>query len=133
MDAVAVVRIGLACLATSLPSAASISSPAGCPSSGAISTRQAIHNAFGVYEYLGAFVGLLLLGAAFRRSKRWQKSARACFFCAGLVGAGFAAMLMPSLAPVRGAAQRVAELGVFLWIGIVGVALLRRPAGGTPV
>jgi hypothetical protein len=106
---------------------------AGCPSSGAISTRQAIHNAFGVYEYLGAFAGLLLLGAAFRRSKRWQKSARACFFCAGLVGAGFAAMLMPSLAPVRGAAQRVAELGVFLWIGIVGVALLRRPAGGTPV
>lgn len=108
---------------------------AGCPSAGAITTRQAIHNAFGVYEYAGAFAGLLLLGAAFRRSKTWRGSARVSFFCAGLVGAGFAVMAMPSLATVRGVAQRVAELGVFLWIGVVSVVLLRRSvrSGDTPV
>lgn len=107
---------------------------AGCPTAGAISTRQMLHNAFGVFEYAGAFAGLLLLGGAFRRSKRWRGCARICFFCAGLVGAGFAAMLIPSLGPVRGVAQRVAELGVFAWIGIISFALLRWRGhpGGDP-
>lgn len=122
--------LGLACFAgvgIAYVVAALARCDAGCPSAGAITTRQALHNAFGVYEYAGAFAGLLLLGSAFRRSKRWHGFARASFFCAGLVAAGFAAMGMPSLAPVRGVAQRVAEVGVFLWIGIVGAGLLRRP------
>lgn len=122
--------LGLACFAgvgAAYVAAALARCDAGCPSTGAISARQAFHNAFGVFEYAGAFAGLLLLGAAFRRSETWRGSARATFFCAGLVGVGFAAMLMPSLAPVRGVAQRVAELGVFGWIAIIAVALLRRP------
>lgn len=130
--------LGLACFAgvgVAYVVAAFAPCDAGCPAAGAISTRQALHNAFGAFEYAGAFAGLLLLGGAFRRSKTWRGSARISFFCAGLVGAGFAAMLMPTLAPVRGVAQRVAELGVFLWIGIVSLDLLRRPghSGGAPV
>lgn len=100
----------------------------GCPASGTTSTRQAIHNAFGGLEYAGAFAGLLLIGAGFRRSVRWQAVAPACFLCAGLVAAGFGGMLLPSFTPARGVAQRVAELGIFGWIGITSLALLRVPA-----
>jgi hypothetical protein len=127
--------LGLACFASvglAYLAAALAPCDAGCPTTGAISTRQAIHNVFGAFEYAGAFTGLLSLGAAFRRAKTWRGSARASFFCAGLVGAGFVAMLLPSLVSVRGVAQRIAELGAFLWIGIVSLALLRRQAESAP-
>jgi hypothetical protein len=52
--------------------------------------------------------------------------AGACGLAAVLVGVGFAAMLTPSLSPIRGAAQRVAEAGVFAWIAGGSIALLRR-------
>lgn len=130
--------LGLACFAgVGVAYVVSAFAPcdAGCPASGAISTRQALHNAFGAFEYAGAFAGLLLLGGAFRHSRRWRSSARLSFFCAGLVGAGFVAMLLPSLAPVRGVAQRVAEFGAFLWIGVVSFVLWRdgRHAEDDPV
>jgi len=99
---------------------------AGCPSTGSLS--QSVHNLFGVLEYVGAFSGLLLLGSAFAHSDRWRSLAWLCVLCAVLVGLGFAAVGVPSLAPVRGVSQRIAETGVFLWVGSVSSALLRNSA-----
>ena len=101
---------------------------AGCPDSGSLS--QSIHNVFGGFEYVGAFAGLLLLGAAFRGSEIWRDVSPACVISAVFVALGFVAMLLPGLQSFRGLSQRVAEASIFLWIGYVSVFLfrLREPA-----
>lgn len=96
---------------------------AGCPTTGSLA--QSVHTLFGVLEYVGALVGLLLLAAAFRRSARWGSLLPACIGAALLVAIGFAGMLDASLAAQRGVFQRVAEFGVFGWITWTSAALLR--------
>ena len=111
-------RAGLACLGAAgvayLVSAVFPCDP-GCPSEGSVA--QSIHNAFGLLEYAGAVVGFGLLARALRSP--------ACALAALGVAAGWVAMLTPSLAPFRGASQRVAEAAIFLWIGYASVLLLR--------
>lgn len=96
---------------------------AGCPSTG--SPSQTVHNLFGALEYVGAVAGLLLLASAFDASPTWRSMAPATVVCAVLVGVGFGLLLVPSLLPLRGLLQRVAEVGVFGWIALTSVALLR--------
>lgn len=103
---------------------------AGCPSEGSLS--QAIHNTFGLLEYVGAVFGLLLLANAWGASARWRSFAPLCTAAAALVAAGFVAMLVPALAPFRGLSQRVAETAIFLWIALLSVRLLRLPEPATP-
>jgi hypothetical membrane protein len=95
----------------------------GCPATGSLS--QTAHNTFGALEYVGASAGLVLLGASFRGSRGWASLAPACAAAAVVVAAGFFAMLVPSLSPIRGLAQRIAEGAIFLWIAAVSVSLLR--------
>jgi hypothetical protein len=95
---------------------------AGCPGTG--SRSQSIHNAFGLLEYAGAVVGLVLLGSAFRADAPWRSLSRLSFRCAVVVGAGFAAMSIPQLEPVRGLSQRVAEAAIFVWVAAVSAFLL---------
>jgi len=87
---------------------------AGCPSTG--SWSQAIHNAFGLLEYTGGVVGLLLLGSGLQRSAPWKALAPACFGAALITAAGFIAMLLPALGDRRGWSQRLAEAALFGWI-----------------
>jgi len=96
---------------------------AGCPSTGSLS--QAVHNQFGVLQYVGSFTGLVLLGAEFGRSDRWRRLAPVCTLCAALVGVGFVGAVLPNLSPVRGLFQRVAEGGIFLWVAVASMALFR--------
>jgi len=103
---------------------------AGCPSKG--STAQTVHNLFGALEYIGAFAGLLLLASAFATAPAWRSLAAATRVCAIAVGAGFALAVVPSLAPLRGISQRLAEAGIFLWIALVATALLRTQDGRQP-
>jgi hypothetical protein len=116
------VRAGLVCLgavgAGYLVSAVFPCDP-GCPSTGSLA--QSIHNAFGLIEYAGAVAGFGLLARGLRSP--------ACALAALLVAAGWAGMLVPSLAPFRGASQRVAEAAIFLWIAHASVRLV-RPAPG---
>lgn len=120
---------GVACLGTvgaSYLVSALFPCDTGCPSSGSFS--QSVHNLFGFFEYAGALAGLLLLGAAFRGSAGWRSLARMCVVAAGLVGAGFFALLVPDLGSVRGLSQRVAEASIFSWLAYASVFLLRlRP------
>lgn len=95
----------------------------GCPNAG--STSQSIHNLFGGLEYLGATSGLLLLAVALRREPRWRRLAAASAICAGPVAVGFAGMLAPTLEPVRGVSQRVAEVAIFGWVAYASVLMLR--------
>jgi hypothetical protein len=95
----------------------------GCPSAG--SSAQAIHNLFGLLEYLGAVSGLLLLAAAFRADAGWRRPAAASAIAATLVVLGFAGMLLPALEAVRGISQRVAEASIFGWVAYLSVLLLR--------
>ena len=85
---------------------------AGCPAEG--SPTQALHNAVGAVGYLGGGIGLLLLARG-RESRRgapaWLATAAGLLAIGGLVAMG-----APELADVRGAAQRVVEGGVFLWL-----------------
>ena len=115
-------RAGLACLGAAgvayLVSAVFPCDP-GCPSTGSLT--QAVHNAFGLLEYAGAVAGFGLLARALRSP--------ACALAALLVAAGWAGMLLPSLAPFRGASQRVAEGAIFLWIAYASVLLLRPEPG----
>jgi hypothetical protein len=95
----------------------------GCPATGSVS--QSLHNQFGVLQYVGAAAGLVLLKGTFERSERWRRLAPACTACAALVATGFVALLVPDLAPIRGLSQRVAEVGIFLWIAVVSLELAR--------
>lgn len=99
----------------------------GCPAAG--SATQTVHNVFGVLEYVGACSGLVLLSSACRADPRWRPLAPLALACAVIVGVGFAGVLLPGLAGIRGLSQRVAEIGIFLWIGMVSVAFLRRRRG----
>jgi hypothetical protein len=110
--------VGLAYLAAAL-----FPCDPGCPSSG--SRAQSLHNFFGLLEYLGAFAGLLLLGAAFRKSALWRALSSACFVSAISVALGLGAMLVPGLEALRGISQRVAEAAIFVWVGYASVFLLR--------
>lgn len=96
----------------------------GCPVTGSLSQR--VHNAFGALEYVGAVAGISLLGAAFRGAQHGAALARLSPAAAALVALGFLVMLAPSLAPVRGLAQRIAEASIFLWIAVASGFLLRR-------
>jgi hypothetical protein len=96
----------------------------GCPSAGSLS--QSVHNLFGLLEYLGAIAGLLLLRPVLWASERWRPLAAAAAPAAALVAIGFLGLFVPSLAPYRGASQRVAELAIFLWIALASAILLRR-------
>jgi hypothetical protein len=99
---------------------------AGCPGSGSLS--QSVHNAFGFLEYVGALVGLVLLGSAFRASAVWRALSPVCLGCAVVLGVGFVAMLIPPLESVRGLSQRIAEAAIFVWLAVVSLVLLRaRP------
>ena len=93
---------------------------AGCPSTGSLS--QTIHNAFGLFEYLGAMAGFALLAIALRRSSRLASCVSA--WCAAVVAVGLFAMLVPSLASVRGLSQRIAELGIFTWLACASAFVL---------
>ncbi len=115
---VALTTVGIAYLVSAL-----FRCDAGCPSDG--SRAQSIHNLFGLLEYVGAFIGLRLLGAAFRQSAQWRPLAALSSVAALAVGVGFLAMLSPGLEWCRGLSQRLAESGIFTWIGAVSVALLR--------
>ncbi len=101
---------------------------AGCPASG--STSQSIHNLFGFFEYAGALSGLLLVGSALRVSPPWRPLALACMLAAGLVGAGFLAMLVPELGAVRGLSQRLAEAAIFSWIAYASLLFPSRHSAG---
>jgi hypothetical protein len=95
----------------------------GCPAQGSLS--QTIHSSFGLFEYVGAFVSLLVFASEFRRDTVWRALVVPSLIAALLVAFGFLAMLSPSLAPLRGASQRVAEAGVFGWIACVSVVFGR--------
>jgi hypothetical protein len=68
---------------------------------------------------------VLLLAPVFAESPSWRSLAPATVVCAVAVGVGFALLLVPSLLPVRGVSQRIAELGVFAWIALASAALAR--------
>jgi hypothetical protein len=102
----------------------------GCPAAGSLS--QSVHNLFGGLEYVGALAALLLFAGAFRRSDPWRPLWPLCALCAVLVGLGFAGVLAPSLAALRGASQRIAEAGIFGFVAAVALALLLRPAPRRP-
>lgn len=102
--------------------AAAFPCDAGCPGSG--SRSQSIHNAFGLLEYAGGVVGLVLLGSVFRTNAQWRTLSPLSFGCALVVGAGLSAMSIPQLEVVRGLSQRVAEAAIFVWVAAVSAFLL---------
>src|SRR5262245_15353963 len=72
------------------------------PGCSGTSVSQSVHSLFGLFEYVGALVGLRLLFYPFRRSADWRGMASACMLAAVVVAAGFLGMLTPSLADLRG-------------------------------
>jgi hypothetical protein len=58
--------------------------------------------------------------------------AATAFAAAILAGIGLLGMLLPGLAPVRGASQRVAEAAIFGWIVHASLSLLRSRADALP-
>lgn len=86
---------------------------AGCPATG--SSQQSLHNLAGLLEYVGGIGGLLLLYFGLRKNQPRTYSlvtlAVACAVMLGLV-----LMSQPDLQPIRGAAQRLADYTMFIWL-----------------
>lgn len=106
-------RVGLALVSAagwSYLVAAIVPCDAGCPAQG--SSQQALHNTVGAAGYVLAGIGLLLLAG--RMSRDGRPALASLARAAGVVGiGGLAAMGAPELEAVRGALQRIVELGLF--------------------
>ncbi len=96
----------------------------GCPSPPS-SARQLLHNVFGIVEYVGGGVGLLLFaGGYFQR--RPDRVARNVLFAAGAaVLIVFAGIATPALQAWRGAIQWVGEAALFGSLVLIGWRLAR--------
>lgn len=82
-------------------------------------------HALGTLGMLCGDVGALLLGAGLWRTVRWQA---VVFLLIGIVGVpAFFLQLLPHLAAIRGALERVADWPLPFWLAILGgLGLLRR-------
>lgn len=79
--------------------------------------RLGLH-ALGTLGMLCGDVGALLLGVGLWRAARWQA---VVFLCIGIVGVpAFFLQLVPHLAGVRGALERLADWPLPLWLAILG-------------
>lgn len=89
------------------------------------SVSQMMHNLTGLVSYLGAPIGLILLGVS---AKRWPGAAwlsPLAFVCAAISGVAFIVMLAET--PVGGLVQRVLEAAVAIWILACAFAIRRKP------
>ncbi len=114
--------LAFACLGLGYVGAAFFPCDPGSPLVG--TWRQQVHNAFGFVEYLGAGLGLLLLGWHARRRGR-HEAALALAISGGAVLSCLALLSMPPVFPIRGGVQRVAEVVMFAWLCLLAV---RGPA-----
>lgn len=83
---------------------------AGCPATG--SGRQALHNLIGLAGYLGAGIGLCLVGA----SDRSRTVGRLAIAAGAVVMVGLIIMGAPDAEPWRGLAQRIVECAIVGWM-----------------
>jgi hypothetical protein len=83
---------------------------AGCPAAG--SSRQALHNLFGLGGYLGAGIGLCLAGA----SDSSRTVGRLAIAAGGVAIVGLGVMGAPGAEPWRGLAQRIVEYAILGWM-----------------
>lgn len=101
---------------------------AGCPVEG--STRQALHNAFGILVYLGmgASIALVSLAPGFDS----HRTRRAFMLLTGVAfPMVFVAMVHPDLAPWRGLLQRLLDVALAISLLLFSWTLVRpaRPGG----
>jgi hypothetical membrane protein len=82
----------------------------GCPAAG--SSRQALHNLFGLAGYLGAGVGLCLVGV----SAGLRTVGRLAIAAGTVAIAGLVVMGVPEAEPWRGLAQRIVEGAIIGWM-----------------
>jgi hypothetical membrane protein len=117
-------KVGLAGLATvglAYVVAAFARCDPGCPVEGP--PRQILHNSFGILEYVGGPIGLLVLGASFRKRPEWRTFAAPTFLAGILVLAIVfgTAGLVDTIG--RGVVQRAADGILFLWFAAAGFRL----------
>lgn len=94
----------------------------GCPIAG--SARQAVHNLAGLIQYPLGALGLIMMGAAMRRSG--QRLGWLCLLSGVAMAVGFVMMLVPDQSGLRGAWQRLGDYSAFLTI--IALALgARKP------
>ena len=89
----------------------------GCPATG--SMQQTVHNTAGIVQYIGVFLGLLLIARA-EQSLSWLRPIS--LIAAAAVLSGF--IMMTVDLDLRGMWQRVAEVAIFGWVAVVSVHLL---------
>jgi hypothetical membrane protein len=119
---VSLVLFALSCLGTGYVVSAFFPCDAGAPIFG--SWRTLVHNAAGLVDYGGTAIGFLLVCRCFARQKA---TAQAAVFgvCGALVLVCMVPLCVRSAFPVRGAAQRVAELIQFTGVFFVCLLLPR--------
>ena len=88
------------------------------------SVSQTIHNVLGLAGYVTAAPCLVLLGWQARTWPQGANLARLAFVCAAAALVGFVLLLEPS--PYAGAAQRLLEASVLLWVVACGTYVRRR-------
>ncbi|HEX8704920.1 MAG TPA: DUF998 domain-containing protein [Myxococcaceae bacterium] len=90
--------------------AAFVPCDAGCPATG--TSQQGLHNLFGLAGYLGASIGLCLLGA-----NSGSRTLGRLAIAAGVVAVvGLFVMGVPEAEPWRGLAQRIVECAIVGWM-----------------
>ncbi len=96
----------------------------GCPFEG--SSRQLIHNLFGLVAYPVGTLGLLLLAKGLKKNSI-NVASKLVFMVAILTAIGFVMMLHPEQADIRGFWQRLADYSMFILIVSLG-RLMSHPA-----
>ena len=96
----------------------------GCPAF-PTSVRQLLHNLFGILEYVGGGIGLLVFSSTYFR-RRPDPIAQPILLAAGLVVLGvFQGIATPALGQWHGLIQRVGEAALFGSLVLIGWRLAR--------
>lgn len=93
------------------------------------SRRNRIHNIAGFFEYLGAGVGLLLLGTLSVNDHNLTGERAYLITSGSVILLVLVLLFLPFFNRVRGLLQRIAEYSFFGWMLVISLSLLVRGSG----
>jgi len=96
----------------------------GCPLF-SIDPVQIAHNSLALIEYGGGMIALYFWGVWYNALNK-NNLAQYAHLSIIVVFLAFLAMILPDLKFIRGLAQRIGELTLFIWMVIVAISLLRE-------
>lgn len=87
-------------------------------------TSNKLHNIAGGLEYIGAGLGLVLMGLSTATSTEWPHISLYLILSGSVILLSLILLVIPSFQTIKGAVQRLAEASFFIWMLVISLLLL---------